>query len=96
MIASKITQLDNFKKNKYGILEPQKIEKINKIDIDLVIAPGLAFNTLGYRIGYGGGYYDNFLKNFEGMSIGMILKEFILTTLIPEEFDQPIKKLVTI
>ena len=37
-----------------------------------VLVPGLAFDREGFRLGYGGGFYDTFLPNFPGTSIGLI------------------------
>lgn len=91
--AAIINNLDNLVKNKYGILEPVSYRAMDKKDIDLVIVPAMGYNTLGYRIGYGGGYYDFFLKDFNGFSIGMVLKEFLIPGLIPGYFDIPVKKL---
>ncbi len=53
---------DLFDMNRFGIKEPKKIN--GKVDfIDLLIVPGIAFDSYGYRIGYGFGYYDKYLTN---------------------------------
>lgn len=93
IIPAKITSLDNLIKNKFGISEPKKYKVMNKKNIDMVIVPGICYNPLGYRIGYGGGYYDDFLKDYKGLSIGMVLKKFLINKFIPEKIDIPVKKL---
>jgi 5-formyltetrahydrofolate cyclo-ligase len=46
----------------YGALEPQRGHPVDPHDIDVVVTPGLAFDAQGYRLGYGGGYYDGFFR----------------------------------
>lgn len=47
----------------FGIKEPcrQKCEFPDVVSPDIVIVPGVGFDRNGYRIGFGGGYYDRFL-----------------------------------
>ena len=60
-------------KTSFGLLEPQgDLEVVEPSQIDLIHVPGLAFTTEGYRIGYGGGYYDRYLEHFAGQSLSTI------------------------
>jgi 5-formyltetrahydrofolate cyclo-ligase len=60
LIAPK--NLKQLSKNKYDIFEPSDGFKIDPINHEMMIIPTLGVDKNGYRIGYGGGYYDRFLE----------------------------------
>jgi len=61
------------KKNNWGIPEPVDGIEVNNSKIDVVFVPLLAFDKQGHRVGYGKGFYDNFLSacNPETIKIGL-------------------------
>lgn len=56
------TNETNMVENAWGINEPAGAERADPKDFDLVLAPLLAFDERGYRVGYGKGFYDRFLR----------------------------------
>ena len=60
-------------KTRFGLLEPNEQGKIvDKSEIDLIHVPGVVFQSEGYRIGYGAGYYDRYLADYSGKTVSTI------------------------
>ena len=51
-----------FETNKWGISEPISGVQVDSSAIDMIIVPLLIFDLLGYRVGYGKGFYDRFFS----------------------------------
>lgn len=58
---------------------------------DLIIVPGLAWTEDGYRVGYGGGYYDRYLAGFTGETASFVYDFQIISTIERNKFDIPVR-----
>ncbi|HOK62365.1 MAG TPA: 5-formyltetrahydrofolate cyclo-ligase [Soehngenia sp.] len=83
----------------FGILspDPNKLKIIDEKSIDLVIVPGAVFDISGYRIGYGGGYYDKFLPLLrkDALSVGLAFSFQVIDKVPFEKYDIPVDFIIT-
>lgn len=83
----------------FGILspDPNNLKIIDEKSIDLVIVPGAVFDISGYRIGYGGGYYDKFLPLLrkDALSVGLAFSFQVIDKVPFEKYDIPVDFIIT-
>lgn len=80
----------------YGIPEPPEDAPLCVPDEHtLCIVPALSFDLYGERIGYGKGYYDKYLADFPGVTLGVLYAETMLKRIPTEEHDLPVDCMVT-
>ncbi len=91
----RVNTIDELVKNKMGILEPKEVDEWVKSKNTLCIVPALTYDEKGYRIGYGGGYYDYFLCNNKVTTIGIIYDEFVIDKIYIDKYDQKVEKIIT-
>ena len=77
---------DELCESKFHTLEPV-CNACTKTNLDMVVVPALACDKNGYRLGYGGGFYDRFLKDFDGIKVCCIPQELVLDDIYPEKYD---------
>jgi len=96
VVDQKDFEENSFDVNRFGIKEP-KIDKPADFIIDLLIIPGIVFDTYGFRIGYGYGYYDKYLTiNKYSKSIGLAYDfQFIKKPIPILPHDRKIDVLIT-
>lgn len=86
----------DLKEGMYGIPEPDiDLPLFEPKGHNVCIVPGLAFDKNGYRIGYGKGYYDRFLRNFCGTKVGFCYSDFLVDNLPVGKYDSKIDMLIT-
>lgn len=81
----------------FGVLEPipEKCEKLEDFSGGVCVVPALMFDEFGYRLGFGKGYYDRFLANFSGQTLGMCYNACVKESLPHGKYDRRVEKLVT-
>ncbi|MCR4925439.1 MAG: 5-formyltetrahydrofolate cyclo-ligase [Clostridiales bacterium] len=92
-----IKSLDDLESGYFGVLEPkpEKCTKLSDFSKGLCIVPALCFDNKGYRLGYGKGYYDRFLVQFEGEIMGICYSSCVCESLPYGKYDRNVDILIT-
>ncbi len=95
IISCRIKDFSELVPGAYRILEPVEVKEVNPNEIDIVFVPGIAFDKKGYRIGFGKGYYDRFLKRTKALKIGLCMDFQIVNEISHREWDVPMDMVIT-
>ena len=68
---------------------------IHPDQIDLLIVPGVVYGKSGYRIGFGGGYYDRFLVGFKGQTLSLAFDQQLIEKVPFDAHDIPVPLIIT-
>ncbi|MGG4490040.1 5-formyltetrahydrofolate cyclo-ligase [Metabacillus idriensis] len=81
----------------FGLKEPvvSKTAFVPADEIDLLIVPGICFDRKGYRIGYGGGYYDRYMTQYSGFSVSLAFEAQLISAVPAEAHDLPVHQILT-
>jgi len=102
-----INSTDELYSGSYNILEPpeenldfkdilnSKIKEGKRPPLAVCVIPCLSYDSEGYRMGYGKGYYDRFLPAFEGTKIGLCYSGFKANKLPKGKYDVKLDVIIT-
>jgi len=92
-----IRSFDELETVYFGLKEPIEAitEEIAPQAIELMIVPGICFSNDGYRIGYGGGYYDRYLQQVKSPTVSLAYSFQVMEQLPIEPHDIPVDVIIT-
>ncbi len=99
LIFYRIDSTDEVSPGRFSVPEPVNADDLHRVrmtDKSLVILPGLAFDKKGFRLGYGAGFYDRYLKDDSYRNKLMIAFSFQEVDQVPTHpGDVPVDWIVT-
>ena len=98
LIARKVADASQLAPAPFGLREPPpSCPAVDPLEIGAVLVPALAYDRRGYRLGYGGGYYDRFLPLLgpSVVSVGLAYEALLVDRLPIESHDRPVQWVLT-
>ncbi len=96
MVFHYITDVNQLQSGAFGVMEPtEDLPTWQPEDGGLAVVPALTLDSFGFRLGYGGGYYDRFLSGFTGETVGITYSENYCYRLNHGRYDVPLGAVLT-
>lgn len=96
LVFKAVSSIDELSRSAFGLFEPNEgCETVELTQNTLCVVPALAFARDGHRLGYGKGFYDRFLANFHGTSVGLSYSALLLCEILHEKHDIPLDMIIT-
>jgi 5-formyltetrahydrofolate cyclo-ligase len=92
--AAPVASLDEVAPGYRGIREPLRRSPVDPA-ADVILVPGVAFDTSGRRLGFGGGFYDRYLAEASGFRVGLCFEAQMLEQVPAGGDDAPMDAVVT-
>ncbi|MFV0395823.1 MAG: 5-formyltetrahydrofolate cyclo-ligase [Coprobacillaceae bacterium] len=89
-----IYTMNDLEAGNFGVLEPKSNILVKPSEIDLLIIPIVAYTNEHHRIGYGGGYYDRYLQDYNGLKIGIAFSFQKILDFEIENHDIPLDTII--
>ncbi len=96
IVFSQVNDLQELMPGKFGIPEPPRTARsVSPENIEFFIIPGVAFDTNGFRLGYGYGYYDSVICKVTGVLTGLAYEFQVVDNIFPEDRDLRVNMIIT-
>lgn len=83
-------------RSRFGALQPPAdAPRVDRARVDAVLLPALAFDEVGFRLGYGGGFYDRLLAGWAVPTVGVTPEALVLPDVPRAAHDVPVAFLAT-
>ncbi len=91
-----INSLNDLEEGFFGVREPNENAcQVTDFSDTVCIVPAISYDLLGYRLGYGKGYYDRFLQNCSLISVGLCYNKLISDKIPADKHDVPVNYIIT-
>ena len=88
MTFRRVDSLADVAPGRFGILEPnEECETVTPDPNTLCVCPALSCDMRGYRLGFGGGYYDRYLADFPGMKAALCYADSMIPKIREDDYD---------
>ncbi|MBO9362357.1 MAG: 5-formyltetrahydrofolate cyclo-ligase [Thermoflexus sp.] len=96
MLSLHLYQPGALERHPYGVPEPTPdCPEVAPEEIELALIPGVAFDRRGFRLGYGGGYFDRLLPRLRGITVGVTYARFLVDALPHTAQDSRVRWILT-